>query len=332
MSRRKRRSNGSFSVAGTGSPVAAHGWTMLALDRALGADAARDGADLGGDGKAIDRDQRQPLRDPRARLGIGLDRDGTPLRRIGQRQDQRKFGRRAHAAAPSSRSATISVGHRRRCQCRAQFRDLGHDMRQPRRIGLVAAPQVADQRGAQFLRPVGSAIDAEPSAERADHPPDLFADDHVAKADLAHLAVHVGHEQFGQLDPGARLRGVFVDAVEDERQHQADHVETAVERVGDAARRIPVRRARGRDNGVPQRTARLARVGLRAEKIAEREHAPRLGAIGAAEKGRWCAAPVSFWQASPRHKQLVRRVRLRLRGARASADRWQRPRQAQRRL
>ncbi|OHD03782.1 MAG: hypothetical protein A2885_03720 [Sphingopyxis sp. RIFCSPHIGHO2_01_FULL_65_24] len=159
-------------------------------------------------------------------------------------------------------------------------------MREFARAGLVAAPQVADQRRAQVVRPVGRTIGAEPAAECADHPPDLLADDHVAETDLAHLAVHVGHEQFGKMDPRQRLNRIFVDAMEDERHHQPDHVEPSVERVGNAAGLVPVRRARGRDHGVPQGAARLARVGIGGEEFAERDHALRLGAFVPAEKAR----------------------------------------------
>src|SRR3546814_4931859 len=59
-------------------------------------------------------------------------------------------------------------------------------MRQPRFGGRIATPQVADQCLAQFHRSVGGAIGAKPAAERAHHSPDLLADDHVAKTDLAH--------------------------------------------------------------------------------------------------------------------------------------------------
>ncbi len=143
-------------------------------------------------------------------------------------------------------------------------------MRQSRFGGGVAAPQVADQRLAQFGRAVGRAIGAKPPAERAHHSPDLLADDHVAEPDLAHLPVHVVHEQFGKLDAGEPLPGIFVDPVEDECEHQIDHVEAAVERVGNASLRIPVRRARGGDDGVPQRAPRLARIGFGFEEFAER--------------------------------------------------------------
>ena len=65
-------------------------------------------------------------------------------------------------------------------------------------------------------------------------------------------------------------QGYVVDPVEDECEHQIDHVEAAVERVGNASLRIPVRRARGGDDGVPQRAACLARVGFGSEEFAER--------------------------------------------------------------
>lgn len=45
--------------------------------------------------------------------------------------------------------------------------------------------------------------------------------------------------------------------MEDEREYQADHVEAAVERVGNLSRQIPVRRTRRRDDGVPERTPRF---------------------------------------------------------------------------
>src|SRR3546814_2300844 len=77
-------------------------------------------------------------------------------------------------------------------------------MRQPRFGGRIATPQVADQCLAQFRRSVGGAIGAKPAAERAHHSPDLLADDHVAKTDLAHLPIHVVHEQFGELDARER--------------------------------------------------------------------------------------------------------------------------------
>src|SRR3546814_15113776 len=84
-----------------------------------------------------------------------------------------------------------------------------------------------------------------------------------------------------------------VEAVEDEREDQADHVEPSVERVGNPARLIPMRRARGRDDRLPQRAARLARIGAGAKQLAQRNHAARLGAIARGEKGESGQLPAS---------------------------------------
>src|SRR3546814_13698814 len=77
-------------------------------------------------------------------------------------------------------------------------------------------------------------------------------------------------------------------------------------------------RSRGGDDGVPQRSARLARIGLGCEEFAERrKHGDSLRRIPPVRKG----SSVSLWQGLPRHKRLVRAHLLRLRGARHSADR-----------
>src|SRR3546814_17899947 len=77
-------------------------------------------------------------------------------------------------------------------------------------------------------------------------------------------------------------------------------------------------RSRGGDDGVPQRSARLARIGLGCEEFAERrKHGDSLRRIPQVRKG----SSVSFWNGLQRHKRLVRGHRLRLRGARASAAR-----------
>src|SRR3546814_10283269 len=69
-------------------------------------------------------------------------------------------------------------------------------------------------------------------------------------------------------------------------------------------------RSRGGDDGVPQRTARLARIGLGCEEFAERrKHGDSLRRIPPVRKG----SSVSLWQGLPRHKRLVRAHRLRLR-------------------
>src|SRR3546814_7249994 len=54
--------------------------------------------------------------------------------------------------------------------------------------------------------------------------------------------VHVVHEQFGELDAREPLFRVVVDPVQHEREHQADHVEAAVQRIRHRAPGIPVRR------------------------------------------------------------------------------------------
>src|SRR3546814_19494524 len=77
-------------------------------------------------------------------------------------------------------------------------------------------------------------------------------------------------------------------------------------------------RSRGGDDGVPQRTARLARIGLGCEEFAERrKHGDSLRRIPPVRKG----SSVSLWKGLQRHTRLVRTQRLRLRGARASDHR-----------
>ena len=150
----------------------------------------------------------------------------------------------------------------------------------------------------------------------ADHSPDLLADNHVAEANLAHLPIHVIDEQFGKLDTGERLIGILVDAMQNECEHEADHVKAPVKRVGHAACAVPMRHAGGGNDGIPERTARLARIGFGPEQPAEQgKHAATLRRIPSAGK----VPSVSLAQAFGRHKPLVRSVRLRLRGARTSA-------------
>src|SRR3546814_9938267 len=73
---------------------------------APGADPARNCADVCGQDKAIERDEAEPPGDRCARARVGFDRNGTALRGIGKRYDQRKLG--SHSRTPPSRSATTS--------------------------------------------------------------------------------------------------------------------------------------------------------------------------------------------------------------------------------
>ncbi len=96
------------------------------------------------------------------------------------------------------------------------------------------------------------AIGGQAPAELAHHPPDMLADDEIADATLAQLAVHVGDEAFGE----TRRILARIERIEPEqhqRQHAGDHVEAAVERVRHRAVAIPAGAARLGDHRVVKR-------------------------------------------------------------------------------
>ena len=91
----------------------------------------------------------------------------------------------------------------------------------------------------------------------------MLADDDVADAELAQLAVHVVDEALGEAGGGRSAVGRLLEPQQHERQHGRDHVEAAVDRVGHRALQIPVRRARARDDRVVQRQQRLVVASIR---------------------------------------------------------------------
>ena len=68
----------------------------------------------------------------------------------------------------------------------------------------------------------------------------MLAHADIADSHLAQLAVHIGHEQFGQ--PHAFLPGLIapLESQQHDRQQRGDHVEPAIHRVGDRAVFVPV--------------------------------------------------------------------------------------------
>src|SRR3546814_7642762 len=74
---------------------------------APGADPARNCADVCGQDKAIERDEAEPPGDRCARARVGFDRNGTALRGIGKRYDQRKLG--SHSRTPRSEEHTSEL-------------------------------------------------------------------------------------------------------------------------------------------------------------------------------------------------------------------------------
>ncbi len=134
----------------------------------------------------------------------------------------------------------------------------------------MAAIEVADERGGKAPLGDSAAIGAQPAAEHPHHLADMLADDDVADADLAQLAVHIVDEALGERGAGQHPGGLLLEPQQHDRQHRRDHVEPAVDRVRDPAFPIPMRQPRARHRRLIQRRRR-ARV-LPAEQPLEKGH------------------------------------------------------------
>ncbi len=139
-------------------------------------------------------------------------------------------------------------------------------------MGTVPAGEEKDMNAAvDAARAAFDSWSQTPAAKRADHLANLLADDEIAKADLADLAIHIADEQLGELGRlGIRVQLLQPD--QHQRQDRRDHIEPAIQRIGDAALQIPMRRARGLDHGAIERPERRA-IMLGGEERGEETHA-----------------------------------------------------------
>ncbi len=117
--------------------------------------------------------------------------------------------------------------------------------------GRRAPPDIARQRLREALPVAGldrDSVGLAASVQRFPHRLDPASERHVAHPHFPQRPVHVGEHRvehgLGQLRPGRRL---FARPLDQQGDVQADHVESAVQRVGHAERGIEIRVSRRPD-------------------------------------------------------------------------------------
>ena len=234
----------------------------------------------------FERGQVEPRGDRGALLGVGDEVEPVAVADPVERQ---AMGEIAHASTPlsnASSEAPDSPSSKRRSASPEKVAALSPAG------GRVAIDAEADGVGPVAFAAAGMAPAVDPAGERADHRAHLLADRGIAEALLAHLAVHVGDEAFGQRDRAADRRFAAVLEPQDgERDEAGEHGEAPVERIGDRAFDIPGGAPRLRHQRGVERLD-LVRGGPPA--VEQRSHARLLSSLhGWAVKTPWLAPPPS---------------------------------------
>ena len=139
-------------------------------------------------------------------------------------------------------------------------------------VRLLASENIADNRLAQVgtlfqCIPIGT----DPATERAHHAADMFADNHVANADLPQLAVHVLDENLGQPGEILSLIVILFQPDQHQRENRCDHIETAVDTVRYLRFFIPGQLPPLADNRIVQRLHLCIRI-VSGKNLAEKGH------------------------------------------------------------
>lgn len=124
---------------------------------------------------------------------------------------------------------------------------------------MLGAEQITDQGRVKVTPVKPRAIGVHPAAKRGHHPADMLADNNIANAFLAELAVHIIHKNFGEEHGGHAARFPFrIQSRNRQRSQRGDHFKPAIHRIGNARFQIPMRQARFCHDRAVERGQRIA--------------------------------------------------------------------------